>query len=347
MAKEQWIDLRSDTVTRPTALMRQRMAEAEVGDDVYGDDPTVSELEAMASRLMGKEAAMFVPSGTMGNQLAIMTHTRPGDEMIAGKRSHVIAHEVGAPARLSGVGYALVDSGDNMIRPDDIRQNVRPARLMSAPTTLLCLENALSDGNVVPLDVMMSTYACAKEYGLAVHLDGARIFNAALALGVEEKEIAKASDSVMFCLSKGLCAPIGSVLCGSSDFIARARKNRKMLGGGMRQAGIIAAAGICALEEMTQRLQEDHDNALYLADLLEEIPGIFVHRACLKINMVFWTVDIPSFDEASFIKFMAQKNILCNGCEVPREYRFVTHHDVSKEQLQTAVAALQEYVRGL
>lgn len=347
MAQQKWIDLRSDTVTRPTIAMRKQMADAEVGDDVYGDDPTVLALEALAAEMVGKEAAMFVPSGTMGNQLAVMTHTKPGDEIIAGKRSHIIIHEVGAPARLSAVGYALVDNPDNMIQPQDVRSNVRPSDLMSPPSTLLCLENALADGNVVPVDLLAASYAAAKEYGLAVHLDGARIFNAALALGVEPEDIAKAGDSVMFCLSKGLCAPVGSMLCGSLNFISKARKNRKMLGGGMRQSGIVAAAGLVSLTSMINRLSDDHENASYLADLLDDIPGIRVLRERLKINMVFWRTDLPKFNESAFIRFMERKNIKCNGFEFSGEYRFVTHCDVDRSQLEIGADVLRQYTLTL
>lgn len=344
---DQWIDLRSDTVTKPTSAMRERMCNAEVGDDVYGDDPTVRDLESMAAGLMGKEAALFLPSGTMGNQLAVMTHTKPGEEIIAGRKSHIIIHEVGGPARLSGVGYALVDSQDNMIRPEDVERNIRPNDLMSPPTTLLCLENALTDGNVVPVRLLREAYGAAKRHGLAVHLDGARIFNAGYALGVEPAAIADASDSVMFCLSKGLCAPVGSMLCGTAKFIERARKNRKMMGGGMRQAGVIAAAGIVALEDMVKRLPDDHENALHLADLLDGIAGIRVIRDRLKINMVFWRAEHAHFSEVDFVEFMARRGIRSNGYEFPGEFRFVTHHDLDRGQIKTAVDAVKEYAANL
>ncbi len=347
MTEQRRIDLRSDTVTHPTLRMRDRMRNADVGDDVYGEDPTTLELETLAAELVGKEAALFVPSGTMGNQLAIMTHTRPGDEIIAGKRSHVVLHEGGAPARLSGVGCAAVDNADNMIRPEDVIAAIRPDDLMSPPTTLLCLESPLTDGNVVPPVLLHAAARAAHEHGLAVHLDGARIFNAVAALGMEARDIAAGCDSVMFCLSKGLCAPMGSMLCGDAAFIRRARKNRKLLGGGMRQSGIPAAAGLEALETMRHRLTEDHDNARLLADLLEAVPGITVRRERLKINMVFWSAAHPDFNEQRFVAFMAGQGILCNGCEFPGEYRFVTHHDVDRDGLRRAAEALGAYVRSL
>ncbi len=347
MTEQRRIDLRSDTVTHPTPRMRDRMRDAVVGDDVYGEDPATLELEALAAELAGKEAALFVPSGTMGNQLAIMTHTRPGDEIIAGRRSHVVLHEGGAPARLSGVGCAAVDNPDNMIRPEDVIAAIRPDDLMSPPTTLLCLENPLTDGNLVPPDLLHAAARAAHERGLAVHLDGARIFNAATALGMEAGAVAAECDSVMFCLSKGLCAPVGSMLCGGAAFIRRARKYRKLLGGGMRQSGILAAAGLEALETMRRRLHEDHENARMLADLLEAVPGIAVRRERLKINMVFWSAAHPAFNEQDFVAFMAGRGVLCNGCEFPGEYRFVTHRDTDRDDLHRAAEALAAYVESL
>ncbi len=347
MLMKQWIDVRSDTVTQPTTAMRERMMDAEVGDDVYGDDPTVLELEAKAAQLAGKEAGLFVPSGTMGNQIAIMTHTRPGDEIIVSRAAHIITHESGAPARLSGVGYALVDSGDAMIRPEDVTRNIRPDDMLSPPSTLLCLENALSNGKAVPLELMRSTAGAAKARGLAVHLDGARLFNAAFALKVDPKDIAAPVDSVMFCLSKGLCAPVGSMVCGTQDFIRKARKNRKMLGGGMRQVGMMAAAGLVALETMIDRLPDDHANAVFLADLLDAVPGISVIRECLDINMVFWRADVPAFDETAFVKFMLSRGIRCNEAELTGEYRFVTHHDLDRRQLEIVADAVQAYALSL
>ena len=255
------IDIRSDTVTQPTPEMRRVMAEAPVGDDVYGDDPTVNRLEALAAEKSGKEAALFVPSGTMGNQLAIMTHTKRGDDVICGRNAHVFVHEVGAAAVLSGVILNPVDSPDDIIYPELLERAIREDDIHCPPTTLLCIENALATGKVVPLEVMERVYDTAKAHGLSVHMDGARLFNAAGALGVDPAAITKYTDTVMFCLSKGLCAPVGSILAGSREFINRARKNRKVLGGAMRQCGILAAAGILALTEMPAHLREDHENA--------------------------------------------------------------------------------------
>jgi threonine aldolase len=340
-----YIDLRSDTVTRPTAEMREAMATAELGDDVYGDDPTMNRLTELAARTLGKEAALFVPSGTMGNQLCIMTHTQPGNEIIAGAASHIVRHEAGAAAKLSGVAYALADNPDHLIRAADVRRLARPGGNLHYPeTSRLCLENALGDGGVVPLEEMRDAAAAARELGLKVHLDGARIFNAALALGVPARDIAACADSVMFCVSKGLCAPAGSLVCGPAEFVERARYNRKILGGGLRQAGVLAACGIVALEKMTSRLGEDHENARLLGEALAEIPGIRVDREKIRINMVFWNAPVPGFNDAAFRAFMEERRIKIGGGP---EYRFVTHHDVSREDIVAAVAAVRDYINGL
>lgn len=344
---ETGIDLRSDTVTQPTRLMRRAMAEADVGDDVYRDDPGVNLLEETAAEKVGKERALFVPSGTMGNQIAVMTHTVPGDEIIAAARCHIVAHEVGGAARLSGVGYALVDNPDGVIRPEDVARLTRPDDIHMPRTSLLCLENALSDGGVVGVADMDAAYLRAKECGLAVHLDGARIFNAAVALGVDAKEIAARADSVMFCLSKGLCAPVGSMLCGPAGFIEKARKCRKMLGGGMRQAGVLAAPGLVALERMIDRLREDHDNAALLADLLAAIPGVRVARERVKINMVFWDHAIARFDDAAFVAHLRERGVKANSPETPGCFRFVTNNGVGRDDVKRAAAAVREYVDSL
>jgi threonine aldolase len=342
-----YIDLRSDTVTWPTAEMREAMAAAEVGDDVYGDDPTMNRLEELAARTLAKEAALFVPSGTMGNQVCVMTHIQPGNEIIAAAASHIIQHEAGAAAKLSGAAYALVDNPDHIIHPTDIRRLVRPGGNLHYPkTALLCLENALSDGNVVPLEEMRAACDTARELGLKVHLDGARIFNAALALGIPAWDLAGCADSVMFCVSKGLCAPIGSLVCGQAEFVERARYNRKILGGAMRQAGVLAACGIIALEKMTGRLHIDHENARYLGDRLAEIPGIRVDREKIRINMVFWETELPGFNGDALTSFMLERRIKINGSS-EGAYRFVTHNGVSREDIDRAVTALRDYTEGL
>ena len=342
-----FIDLRSDTVTHPTEEMREAMKAAPVGDDVYQDDPSVIRLEELAAEMLGKEAAIFVPSGTMGNQLSIMTHTRPGNEIIAGLMSHIIHYEAGAAARISQVGYALACNPNHFIYPDDVRRLARPGGDIHFPqTTLLCLENALCDGNVVPLKDMKETSRAARELGLKVHLDGARIFNAALSLGVNVTDIAACADSVMFCISKGLCAPVGSLVCGKREFIERARSNRKILGGGMRQAGVLAACGIISLEKMTKRLQEDHTNAKYLGDKLAELPGISVFKERIKINMVFWKNSNPKFKSDDFIAFMLKKNIKISGLS-DEEYRYVTNNDVSREDIEEVILGMKAYIETL
>ncbi|MDR2900844.1 MAG: low-specificity L-threonine aldolase [Treponema sp.] len=336
------IDLRSDTVTQPTDEMRRAMAEAPVGDDVYGDDPTVNRLEELAAKIIGKEAAMFVVSGTMGNQLAVMTHTKRSDEVILGKNSHIVHYECGAASALSQVGFAQVDNPNGFIYPEDVVNNFRGNDLHFPETGLLCLENALAGGRVVPLEIMKATTDEAHKRGVPVHLDGARIFNAALSLGIEAKEIAACCDSVMFCLSKGLCAPVGSILAGSKAFIAKARRNRKMLGGGMRQAGVLAAPGIIALEKMTLRLGEDHDNAKYLAQKLQSLEFVECKPEESEINMVFFNVMKAGFNPSTYMSHMAAKNIKVSGEVSPGRYRFVTHHGISKQDIDFVVDSLRE-----
>lgn len=334
------IDIRSDTVTQPTPEMRRAMAEAPVGDDVYGDDPTVNRLEQLAAELSGKEAALFVPSGTMGNQLAIMTHTRRGDAVICGRNAHVLVHEVGASAVLSGVTLDPVDSPDDIIHPPLLEKAIREDDLHCPPTTLLCVENALATGRVVPLEEMEAIYTAAKARGLMVHMDGARLFNAAVALGVPAAQVAKYTDSVMFCLSKGLCAPVGSMLAGSREFIARARKNRKILGGAMRQCGILAAAGILALTEMPGQLETDHQNAAWLRQRIAKIPGVQVKADGIQINMVFFTVQRPDQVIRALPEKLLERGIKINGISAG-EFRFVTNHDVTREDLAYVADCLE------
>lgn len=336
-----YIDFRSDTVTMPTKEMRLAMAEAEVGDDVYGDDPTTLELERLAAEMVGKEAAMFVASGTMGNQLAVMTHTRRGDEIIVEENCHIAIHEVGAAAVLSSVNLRTVKGVNGVMNPKDVENAVREEDIHHPFTTLVCMENALSNGRIVPLETMKEIYEIAKKHDLAVHLDGARLFNAAAYLGVEAKEITAYTDSVMFCLSKGLCAPVGSILAGSKSFIDRARKNRKLVGGGMRQVGILAAAGIIALKDMTKRLHVDHENARYLAKRLAEIPGVKVNMEGIHINMVFFTIDDSRITSAELVDKLYQKGIKINGIAAG-EYRYVTNNDVTKEDIDYTINCMKE-----
>ncbi|MBE0450208.1 MAG: low-specificity L-threonine aldolase [Clostridia bacterium] len=335
-------DFRSDTVTKPTQAMREAMYVAEVGDDVYGDDPTVIELEKLSADLLGKESALFIPSGTFGNQLALLTHTKRGDEVILGDACHIMMHEVGAAAVIAGVQLRTISTVNGHMDPSLVKAMIREDDLHYPDTGLICLENAHSSGAVIQLEEMAEVYEIAKKHGIPVHLDGARIFNASVALGVPVKQIAAHADSIMFCLSKGLCAPIGSMLTGSQTFINRARKNRKLMGGGLRQTGIIAAAGLVALREMTDRLGEDHENAKYLAKELAGIEGITVFEDRLDINMVFCEIKNIENHEM-FIKSLLDNGILINGPELG-EYRFVTNYWTPRESIDLLVQSIKAII---
>jgi threonine aldolase len=330
-----YIDIRSDTVTLPTQKMREAMYKAEVGDDVYEDDPTVKRLEKLAAEMVGKEAALFVPSGTFGNELALLTHTKRGDEVIVDRNSHIVLHEVGASAVIAGVQLREYVSHEGIPNVDEIEALIRDEDIHYPPTTLICLENAHGMGKVMDLESMDKIKNLAHSRNVKVHLDGARIFNAACALGVEAKDIASRVDSVMFCLSKGLAAPVGSMLAGTREFIDRARKGRKLMGGGMRQVGFLAAAGIVALEEMVDRLYKDHENADFIARKLDEFDEIEVQKTRRDINMVFFKFLVP-IDDKEFVSHMLKNGIKINPPE-GGEYRFVTNKDVSRKDLQKVV----------
>jgi len=336
-----FIDLRSDTVTMPTDEMRQAIANAEVGDDVYGDDPTVNKLEKLAAEKVGKEAALFVPSGTFGNQLAIITHTRRGQEVIVGKDNHIVLHEVGASAVIAGVQLRTLETLNGVMSPKDVKNAIRPDDIHEPETGLICVENAHGCGAVVPMSTLKEIKEIAESNSIPVHMDGARIFNAAAALGVDAREVAACCDSVMFCLSKGLAAPAGSMLAGSREFIGRARKYRKLMGGGMRQIGILAAAGIIALEKMTDRLNEDHENAKYLAEELSKLPDVHVMRDRLDIDMVFFKMGEDVIKESVLIEKLYEKNIKINGAEAG-EYRFVAHIGISKQDIDYVISCMKE-----
>ena len=340
----QYFDFRSDTVTKPTDLMRQAMFEAEVGDDVYGDDPTVIKLEALSAKILGKEAALFVPSGTFGNQLAVLTHTKRGDEVLLGDACHIVMHEVGAAALISGVQLRQVPTVNGSMSLKDVERMIRTEDIHYPDTGLICIENAHSCGTVIKTSEMKAIYTLAKSKQIPVHLDGARLFNASHALGVEAHEIAQYADSVMFCLSKGLCAPIGSMLVGSKTFIDRARKNRKLMGGGLRQSGIVAAAGLVALEEMVDRLSEDHDLAKYLAEALNSIEGIHVMDHRLDINMVFCKIKLKTSEE-DFVDTLLKKGIKINGSE-EGEFRFVTNYWTDKKAVDHLIESIKSLVEG-
>jgi threonine aldolase len=337
------IDLRSDTVTKPTDAMRKAMANAEVGDDVYGDDPTVNNLEKLGAELTGKEAAVFVPSGTFGNQLALFTWCKRGTEVILGEECHIIQHEAAAASVIAGVQTRPIPAPDGVLRPDALRQRLRKADLQAPATSLICLENAHSLGRVVSLADMNAVRAVAEEWGIPIHLDGARLFNAAAALKVEAREIAALADSVMFCLSKGLCAPVGSLLAGKKDFVEAARHKRKIMGGGMRQAGILAAAGIIALREQTGRLAEDHGQAKRLARELGAIPGVVTKPEEVDINLVFFSFP-PARDTGvagDIVDFFAKRTIVISP---PKHgvFRFATHYWIGDRETDTILEASRE-----
>ena len=344
------IDLRSDTVTKPTNEMRQAMAQAEVGDDVYGDDPTVQQLELLAAQVLHKEAALFVPSGTFGNQTAILCHTRPGDEIIIGDDSHIIQHEAGAAGLLSGVQMRTIEAGlqnQGMMPLDSIESKIRKDTNIHFPhTALICLENAHSWGTVLPLDYMKSVWELAQYNKIPIHLDGARVFNAAEHLQVGPHEVAAWADSIMFCLSKGLSAPIGSMLVGSAEFIAKARRIRKIMGGGMRQAGIIAAAGIIAIDEMRHRLYQDHKNAKLFAKWLKKIEGVSVDLDFVQTNIVFCHLALEApLTPQMFAKRLKDAGVLVNAPEKDGDaylMRFVTHKDVREADLQRAAEFVKD-----
>ncbi|GAB6087943.1 low-specificity L-threonine aldolase [Alkaliphilus crotonatoxidans] len=340
---EKVIDLRSDTVTLPTEEMLEAIGQASLGDDVYRDDATVIRLEKMAAELVGKEAALFVPSGTMGNLVAVMTHTTPGQEIILEESCHIYLYEVAGIARLAGVQARPIKGIDGIIPLKEIEGAIRSENIHFPETGLICLENShnMAGGTVVPLEKMKEIYELAKSHGIPLHLDGARIFNAALYLSVEPREIAKYCDSLMFCLSKGLSAPVGSLLAGTKDFIERARKNRKMLGGGLRQAGVLAAPGIVALEKYRHWLQKDHDHARVLAHGLKAIEGIQVAVDQIHTNIVNADFYHTGCSVASLLKDMYHKGIWANGRN-DRMIRFVTHRGITEQDVLRAVDIIKE-----
>ena len=341
------IDLRSDTVTRPTPAMRQAMANAEVGDDVYGEDPTVNRLEREAAAVFGKEAAILVPTGTMGNQIAIRLHTEHGQEVICEARSHVLDWEMAMMAAFSGCQARTVEGERGVLTWDKIRRAIGPKIYYRQPTGLVCLENThnMAGGTVTSLEVMKEVWLGAREVGLPVHLDGARVFNAATALGVCVEQLTAGFDTVMFCLSKGLGAPVGSLLVGSAKAIERARVFRKALGGGMRQAGVIAAAGLISLSEMTKRLGEDHANARLLAEAVANEAGAEIDLDSVQTNIVIFRLKGEA-DAAAFCAALKQKGVLASAIG-PHAVRFVTHYDVSRALCEQAAGIMAEQLREL
>jgi threonine aldolase len=338
------VDLRSDTVTKPTPEMRRAMFEAEVGDDVYGEDPTINKLEKRAAEIFAREAAIFVPTGSMGNQIAIKIHTQPGQEIVCEESAHIFNWEMASLAAFSGcmVRPARSAAGTGVLTWDDIKKCIAPKIYFAAQTGLISLENThnMAGGAVTPLEVTEDICKNAKSAGLPVHLDGARIFNAAVAMGKTVAEITKPVDSIMFCLSKGLGAPVGSLLVGDKKFIEKARIYRKALGGGMRQAGILAAAGLIALEKMPARLHEDHANAKFLAEGIANLPGVKLDVSRVQTNIVIFELDRKDMAASDLARKLGEKNILASAT-TPTRVRFVTHMDVDREACSLALGAMR------
>ena len=339
------IDLRSDTITRPTAAMRQAIAEAEVGDAVHGDDPTLNALESRTAEVLGKEAAVYMPSGTMTNQVAIRTHTEPGDEMIVEQHAHTYLYEAGAPAALAGVSCRPLAGVCGVYSAADLRAALRPVDLHFARTKLVCVEQTSNrgGGKIWPLERIAEVAAAARAANLQLHMDGARLWNAAAATGIAEKEYAKHFDSVSVCFSKGLGAPVGSALAGTRAFVDRARRFVKQFGGGMRQAGIIAAGALFALENHRRRLVDDHANAKTLAEAIAQLPGVDLDAAEVETNIVYFRVTSRPAEQLVRELDDAGVMILALG---PDLCRAVAHLDVSGEQIDEAIAAMGRVLAG-
>ncbi|MFQ6036731.1 MAG: low-specificity L-threonine aldolase [Sedimentisphaerales bacterium] len=343
------IDLRSDTVTLPTSAMREAIYRTELGDDVFGEDPTVNRLEKMAAERVGKEAAVLVASGTMGNLVCALTHCSRGEEAILGDQSHTFLYEAGGMSAVGGIHpHTVRNQPDGTMRLEDIKAAIRGDGLHFPRTRLICLENTHNrcDGAALTPEYTNAVVALAKEHGLSVHLDGARVFNAAVALGVDVRELTRGADSLSFCLSKGLSAPVGSVVCGCREFIAEARRTRKVLGGGMRQAGIIAAAGIVALQQMVDRIVEDHKNARRLAEGIARIRGLSIEPARVQTNIIYFEVAEEWLTAKKLVTELDKRGIklLCVG---PSRLRMVTHYGISSEDVDLALAALTEVMANV
>ncbi|MDY7095054.1 MAG: GntG family PLP-dependent aldolase [Acidobacteriota bacterium] len=340
-------DLRSDTVTRPTPEMRRAMADAEVGDDAFGEDPTVRRLEEQSAELLGQEAAVFVPSGTMGNQIALNLLGAPGGEVVCAEQSHIIDWEMGAVAVISGMIPRTVVAPEGQLDPSAVSAAIRPRGALLAPTLVLSVENTanMAGGRVYRRERLDQLLALAAEHRLGTHLDGARLFNAAVALGQTPAHLAAGFDVVMVCLSKGLGAPVGSLVAGSQELMTEARRRRKMLGGTMRQAGIVAAAGLVALETGIERLEEDHENARFLARELTQLPGLEVDAETVETNILMVAVAAEGEDAPALRDELRRRGVLCEAVDRCR-LRLVTHRDVDRQALEAAVAVFQELRRA-
>ncbi|MBS3815473.1 MAG: low-specificity L-threonine aldolase [Hadesarchaea archaeon] len=338
------IDLRSDTITKPTPEMREVMTQAKVGDDVYGEDPTVNKLEDKASKIFGMDSALFVPSGTMGNQIAINIHTQPGSEVILDSESHILNFELATMAKFSGAIPRSIDTHENYLPIDKVDEAVRPEKYYISPTDLVTIENThnMKGGVIYPEGKLKELIKFTKKEEIPIHLDGARIFNASIALGKSVKKITQGINSVMFCLSKGLGAPIGSMLVGNQEFIKKARKIRKQLGGGMRQVGIIASAGIYALENHVDRLKEDHENALILARKLRDLKGIKVQIP--ETNIVMLQLEKISLGAEELVSKLREEGVLV-GTMGKKKIRLVTHLDVTREEVEEASGIISSTIK--
>ena len=338
------IDFRSDTVTLPTPAMREAIYHTDLGDDVYGEDPTTNHLQELAAERVGMEAALLVPSGTMGNLVCTLTHCARGEEVVLGDQSHMFFYEAGGMSALGGMfPHTIPNRSDGTMDLEDIETAIRGDNIHFPRTRLICLENTHNRcyGSPLSPEYMESVAMLAKRHGIRVHLDGARIFSAAVALGVDVREFTKNTDSVSFCLSKGLSAPVGSVICGSREFIAEANRTRKVLGGGMRQAGVIAAAGIIALNEMVDRLAEDHANARHLAEGIAEIPGLSIDVARIKTNILFFDLVTDRLTPEEFISGLEKRGVKCLP-PGPSRFRMVTHYGIDSDDIDRTLECLRE-----
>ena len=335
------IDLRSDTVTHPSPAMRRAMAEAELGDDGWGDDPTVNQLQERVADLLGKEAAVFVPSGTMANLASVLAHCQRGEEIVLGDQSHIYLYEYGSVSALGGVAYRqLPNAEDGTLDPDMVEDAIRPVSPRFPRTGLVCLENTHNrcSGQALTREYTEAIAGIAHARGAALHLDGARIFNAAVCQDVPASELVKAADSLMFCFSKGLSCPVGSIVCGSHEFIARARRVRNSLGGGMRQVGVLAAAAMVALDEMVERLADDHANARRLAEGLANIPGILIDPARIHTNIVIF--EVADGDPVEFIRRLGERGLLASHIHGAK-LRMVTHYSIEQQDIDDALNAVE------
>lgn len=343
-----YIDLRSDTITQPTPAMRKAMADAEVGDDVFGEDPTVNRLETLAANLMGQDAALLVASGTMGNIVAQLAHCGRGEETILGDQSHVFFYEQGGASALGGIHpRPLANAADGTIALEKIEAAIRPDDVHFPTSRLIILENTHNRCQGTPLTPRYTAAVgeLAHRHGLSLHIDGARIFNAAVAQGIEARQLAAPADSITFCLSKGLAAPVGSVLCGGEDFIARARRVRKLLGGGMRQAGIIAAAGVVALEKMVGRLAEDHANAKVLAEGLSRINGLSIDPDTIATNIVYFEIEKNGMSASDLVAALRNEGVLMLSMG-PGQLRAVLHHHIDCDQVWRALTIINRVMKA-